>query len=464
MVPAWTKQLGLSGGGGWLRRVVLAIVCLGLTAGGMWCYFHFRAPAPVEPPNIKVDSGADSEVITAIARSRHMVLDDPRSGDAWGDLGMVFGAHGYESEADLCFAEAARLAPSDARWAYFRGVFASVHQPQLAIAAFRRAVAADPPNQEIRSVLRLRLAEALLGVGEVDEAQAIFSNENDRDPANPRAVFGLAQVALARGEQSDVKALLLKIENDPFARQRAALLLAAIAQESGHGEADRYANAAARLPPDPSWPDPYLIQLRSREVGLQGLLMEAESLEMAGQLNGAAQMLLELADSHPLPRVLVATAVVLAKLRDYTRAELFLRKCLSQDSKHTQGNYTLAVVLFEEATRPDSNLTLNERRSQLQESVGAAKQAISSKPDHGMAWLYLGRAHLELHEISSALEALEQATACRPEVCDTHLYLAEALAAKGDLVAAREQAKFALKLCSPGDTRPAKLTDRLAKD
>jgi tetratricopeptide (TPR) repeat protein len=425
-------------------------------------YWYLRPPLSPLPPDVPMEEGADPAVKAAMDRAHQAVVAQPRSVDAWGHLGMVFGAHGYEAEATACFVEAERLAPTDPKWPYFQGVYTAVHDPRAALAPLRRAVGIGTTDHEAMSSMRLRLAETLLAAGDVDAADAIFGEELARSPTDARSRYGLAQIAMLRGDRSAAKSQLLEIESNPFVRQKAAVLLSALSRETGDSRAGRYAEAARRLPPDPSWPDPYIVQLRSHEVGLQGLLTEAESLESSGQLAESARLLMELAESHPIPRVLVAAGIVLAKLRDYSRAEAILRKCLVQEPDHVQANYFLSVVLFERAQMPDAQKQPEARRALLEAAVRHAQAAASRKSDHGLAWLYLGRARLELGQVHGAIEALEQSVACRPEIGDTQLYLAEALFANGDLEGAQRCARVAEELAGPGDSRARQLLKDIA--
>lgn len=444
------------------RRARLAgLVTLLLIGGGAAWWFSRPVPyEPPEPPSFPAQDGADPAVVSATGEARAKVLANRRDGPAWGDLGMVFGAHGFESEADQCFAVAERLDPKDPRWPYFRGLFAAVSNPGDTAGHLRRALAANPPA-DARAAVRLQLAEVLFERQDVDAAEALFREELARAPDDPRARFGLAQIALTRGDRGAAREAFAALADNPYARARAAAQASALARADGDLDAARrFEERARRAGADPSWPDPYRVELRKKEVGQSGLLREVDALVAAGQTFRATELLLELVRDHPTPRLLVTAGIHLAKLRNFDRAEAVLRECLRQDPTNSQANYFLCVVLFERA----GQLAPHQRaEAQLlfRDAVKAGRAAVATKPDHGLAWLYLGRALLGTDEPVAAVEALRQAVACRPEFVDTHLHLAEALAATNERAEAVRSAQNAEKLAQPGDPRPRQLLDRL---
>lgn len=442
------------------RFFSVAFVVVLLLGGGAILRSYLRTPP--EPPVFPVQEGADPAVVDVVMKARQAVLADRKNAAAWGELGMVFGAHGYEPEADRCFVVAEELDSSEPRWPYYRGLFARVHHPDEAINHFRRTLATvNPSNAEAISAVRLRLAETLLEQQQIGEAEALFQKELAKWPDNPRARWGLAHIALIRGDHAAARASFQTLVGNPFARRRAASQAAALARADGDlTDALQNEEIARQGGNDPDWPDPYLQQLRKHEVGQRGLLQQVEALEAGGQLREATDLLLEMVQTDPKPRLLVTAGIYLAKLRDYSRAERMLRECLRKEPENAQANYFLTVVLFEQAAQLEPNRA-NDARTMLLDAVKAGRAAVAAKPDHGLAWLYLGRSLLGVGESAEAVLALRQAVACRPEILDTHLYLAESLAASGNHTEAIRSAQNAEKLARPGDTRPRQLLDRL---
>ncbi len=240
---------------------------LGLVAGAVGAWFWFPWPAPVDPPMPR--DITDTAVLSAVRQARQQVLDKPGSAAAWGRLAMILEAHFYEAAADRCFAEAARLDPSEPRWPYFRGLYALKQDPPGALLFLRQAVAADHPNPNHRSALRLRLAEALLEQGHLEEAEKLFRQEWSAKPGHPRTAFGLGLIALHRGENSAAEEYLQVARASPTARQPATAQLAALARARGdEAAAARLDQEAVPRPEDTLvWPDPFAKEVARLQVG-----------------------------------------------------------------------------------------------------------------------------------------------------------------------------------------------------
>ena len=98
-----------------LRHVPLLLGIVVLLGGAGAAWWYFTRSTPPEPPMVARD-GVDPELVEAIEAARRKVSAAPRSGSAWGELGMVLRAHGYEAEAEQCFAQAQQWEPKQAQW------------------------------------------------------------------------------------------------------------------------------------------------------------------------------------------------------------------------------------------------------------------------------------------------------------------------------------------------------------
>src|SRR5688572_7337466 len=76
----------------WRRAAVFGVVVL-TAVGAAWWYLRSGSITP-EPPAFPVQEGADPAVVGTVEKARQKVLAAPDSGIAWGELGMVFAAHG----------------------------------------------------------------------------------------------------------------------------------------------------------------------------------------------------------------------------------------------------------------------------------------------------------------------------------------------------------------------------------
>lgn len=444
------------------RRLLLVLGCaiLLLLIGGTWKWL--QRPRPPEPPDVSL-SGVEDEIRLAVTRAREAVLAEPSSARHWGRYGMVLRAHGYDVEADICFAEASKLDENDPRWPYYRGLHALLRDPGNALMYLRRANELHPHGSSEPSAVSLRLAEALLERNELDEAEAIFQAERTINTAEARTNYGLALVQIARGNARSAESHLMIAAPSPFARKKATSRLAVLARQRGNLEAaEKFERDARAMPEDRPWKDRFVTEYLDLQVGIQSRFLQAESLQAEGRLPEAARQLVALAESHPNPRTNVAAGIALAELGDFSAGERYLRACLELEPDHIQGNYFLAVTLFFQA---EKNWALESSRdsakAQYQECIRHARRCLERKPDHAFACQFLGRALLRLGDTAEGIRQLRLAVACKPELAESHIHLAEAEIANGDLAEARRSLSAAEQLAPAGDPRLQSLKNRL---
>ena len=293
-----------------IRRWVIVFCVLVLAGGG---FYFWRQNAPPEPPIIKL-SGSDPAIIKAVEAARAAVRSSPRSGRAWGRLGMVLSIHDILPEADLCFAQAERFEPREPRWPYLRGLARSGDDPGAALPSLQRAAerCGDLPAPH------LRLAELLIERGRFDEAEAEIKPVFQRDPHNARALLCLARLASSRGQPlAGLEYLRQSIQYAPDVKASYALL-GAIEQRSGNqaaaGEAFR---RAAQLPEAHVWPDPFLIEINQFRTGLAATADTAESWLKQGYVTNAVALMQQAVTQYP----------------DRMQAWLVLGRALSQAGK-----------------------------------------------------------------------------------------------------------------------------------
>jgi tetratricopeptide (TPR) repeat protein len=440
------------------RKIIFVVGMLGVAAvvAVGWQVTRAKPRPDVAPPEIQVD-GVDPLVVAAVHTARHRVLDDPQSASAWGEFGKLLLAHGFDSEADVCFREAGQLDPDDGRWPYYRGLYAASRDPRLAVSYFRQAVAGRQPEPGFTTVARLRLAETLLDKGDVDEAERLFKVEADSstEVMRARAAYGLGLVAVARGDSTGAGRYLTAAAASPFARTRASAQLARIARSQGDSAAaGRYEEAATRPPPDRAWPDPFVAEANRLRVGQQETLQKSDALVRRGRPAEAAELLIHLSNDSPNEQTLQATGAVLIQVGNFAQAEQALQGCLAIDPTHPQAHHLLAMAYFlhGEATRGRGDE--KGARELFRKAADHGLRATERKPDFASAYLYRGRALHDLGDFSGAIAALRKAVECRPEVADSHLYLGQALAAAGRIDEARASLKIAVELADPKDPRP----------
>jgi Flp pilus assembly protein TadD len=445
-----------------------ALLLLAGAAGAWW----WLRPAPVAPP---MPGGIeDPEVRRALERARQEVLDHPQSAAAWGHLGKLLLAHIFPGEADVCFAEAARLDPADPLWVYARGVLALLRDPEKPVTLLRQAVAAAAPGSKVRSAMSLQLAEALLERGDLVEAETLFRQEREREPRSARAAFGLGLIAADKGDEPAATKYLTIARDSPYARKKVRARLAALAQARGdHKAADAYQKLATELPDDPPWPDPLLDETATMRIGWRGRerlagQLERQSIdakteaEKRGLFVKAAEVYLEQLEVRPIVPAYIGAGLNLARLRDYERALPLLRKAVELEPDNASAHSALALALFARAEREwHTSPGSPQPKAWFWEAVEHARRATQQRPSLAAAYLYWGLSLKYLGELKSAVEPLRKGVACAPADRELQLGLGEVLLELGQLKEAEIHLTNALRLAPPNDPRPARALERL---
>ena len=107
----------------------------------------------------------------------------PRSAAAWGELGMILFAHDLYADAAPVLGRAEQLDAADPRWPYLQGLALLFSDPEAVLPCLQRAAARA--GRELAPTVRL--AEALLEQGQVEEAAQHFQRVLERQPDHPRA-------------------------------------------------------------------------------------------------------------------------------------------------------------------------------------------------------------------------------------------------------------------------------------
>ena len=426
-----------------------AVLTVGV-GGGLW--YRSRPLPPPEPPLLVAVEGADLAVMTRIERARQKLLAAPTSADAWGEYGMVLAAHDFTAESDRCFEQATRIDPDNPRWPYFRGIAIALRRPDVAVNYYRQALGCPVVSAKAATAMRLKLAESLLELQQYEESERLFQAEIPE----ARARYGLARIAWLRGDTAQARKELEVIRDVPFVKKRSAILLASIDQlEPPRDRSPVLGEDAAKLPDDPSWPDPYLEELKTHEVGRKALIARAQTLEAAGQIPAALDLMLSLIETDPDPQAMLIAGVLSAKLGQFPRSEAILRDALKRDPDDVYIRHYLAAVLIEQGQGKDD--------PRLIEALEQERQAVNRKPDFGMAWLTMGRIEQKRGNTMAAREAMQKAIRTRPDLMEAYLELAEI-----ELQAGRDRKEVeallgnAAKLAKPGEPRVSQLREKLS--
>jgi tetratricopeptide (TPR) repeat protein len=449
------------------RRRVLVVfsVSAGLLVLLLAAAFLWRQAPPAAPaaPEIPV-AGVDPELVAAIEAARTLVRQKP-SAAAWGDLGKLFRGCKFIEQAAVCFAEAERLEPANARWPYLRGEALRVRDPDAALPHLRHAVELADRGKDTAAAapMRRRLAEILLATGRYDEADGHLRRALEDDAADPSTHLGLGLLAYARDDLDESRAHLLLCLDSPFTRRRACAQMAVLAQRRDDpAAAEEYSRRARSLPPDSPWPDPLTAVSLRTLIGKSARFTFLDQLKRQRRYAEAVFLLQQMAEENPDYRVYVGLGENLAQLGRGEEAERALRLALREAPDNVNANYFLGKLLFARAEQSWKQPGEQDQAvAQFRAAADCVRQALAGKPDDRASYLLLGRSLKYLGERPQALDALRRAVECGPEDSDAHLYLGEALAEEGREDEARAQLEQAALLAGPDDPRPRQALEQL---
>jgi tetratricopeptide (TPR) repeat protein len=406
--------------------VLAAILVAGAGGWSAWQWYH--RPVPPEIP----DNISDPVVTETLQGARQQVLDKPRSARAWGRLGMVLHAHELVPEALECYRQAEQLDAADCRWPYYQGVLLKREQPAEAVPAFRRAL---PIAGKDWMEIQLALADLLLEMDRLAEAEAAYQEVLERQPANLTAHLGLGKAAQARGNWKESLPHLLRAVDGPETKKMAYRLLASVYmrlhQEDLAARAEVRAN---RLPMDMPREEPLRQQVRDLANGRQARLSESDRYFQRGEAQKSLEVAQELALKYPDDRW-VAQAVIrgLAATRDREGARRAIEAALQKWPEAVQIYFFKGQLLYGEADEQAATAGSQAAAIENYRAAGECFEKMTQlRPDDAQAHYNLGLCCKRTHDLAKAEAALRTALRLRPDYAEAHAALAELLMRWGD--------------------------------
>jgi tetratricopeptide (TPR) repeat protein len=387
---------------------IVAVTAVAGVAVGLAVWWWPRSAPALEPPLPDL-TDVDAEVVETIEAARERVQQQPRNGNTWGRLGMVFRAHDFGDEANRCFGEAERLDPGEPRWPYLQGLTLVMTAPDAGIPCLERAVerAGDVPLAP-----RLRLAEALLERGRLDDAQTHLIRARRRQPAEARVQLGLGRLAMLRGQWQTALEHLEYCLEDGHARKLAHALRAEALGRLGETEAARAAQQeAGRLPEDQAWPDPFVLEVLRLQCGLRFRLQQADDLFAAHRPDEAIDLLEQTMTRYPRS---AATRLKLGefsrKMGRLDRAEREFAETVRLDAESAEGWFLLGCM---------------QARDRPREAADSFRRTIRLKPDHTLAHFNLAHRLKQLGDRAGAADEFRAALRCQPDYAPARQELEE---------------------------------------
>ena len=423
-------------------------------------------------------SAMEPQVAAKIQASRQAVLEAPDSHEAWGKLGMVFQAHGLETEASECYRSAIELEPEELRWHYLLAHALRDVDREAALAQAERARKVAPGY----APTYLLQAELVEEENHVDLAMELYENALMGEPRSAMAEFGLGRLYLSKGElQASLRHLLRAAELAEDARAiRAAL--AQVYRGLGDREAAvRQARLAAELTDSIAINDPLHYRMRQESVSSLAELARAKAAAQAGDHRRAEaiyRQLLELrpgdADMHSRLGDTLARQNKMQAAKEQYLAVLDINPRIASalyglgNVLSFEKNYEEAALRYEQslAIGPNhvpslANLgSIRVYQGKLEEAEALFRRGLELDPESFECHRQMGQFMLLQRKPAEAVSHLEAALASKPDLGPLHVQLAAALAASRDFQGAWEHAREAERL---GATLPPHFLEALER-
>jgi tetratricopeptide (TPR) repeat protein len=431
----------------WYRSLwfqVLAALLVLLAGGGIYLRFHRAGP---EPPGVDRE-GIDPAVVAAVEHARQGVLRAPRSADAWGRLGMVFMAHEFRAQASFCLAQAEGLDLREPRWPYFQALtLLRAGDTEAALPKLEQAVALWGDE---RDTPRVWLAEILLSLRHLDEAEQHFRRLLKRMPGHPRAQLGLARLVYQRGDPRASLVYLDLPQKDQRTRKAACLLLAEVEHRLGNkAAAEQAQRRAAGLPEDRPWPDPIHDEITALRAGKDAWLAQARAFVSQGDDAAALALLQRTTNDYPdSDEAWLLLGQMFLIQKNPPAAERALRRATELAPRAHQNVFYLGTTLF--------------LRGDVAGAMACCRKAVELKPDFAPAHHVLGNCLVQTGKQAGAIDAYRAAVRCDLNLFEAHVALAGLLAENGQKAEAVVHARHAARL-RPSDPAVRQLEQRLGR-
>ncbi|MGB0135582.1 tetratricopeptide repeat protein [Dokdonella sp.] len=339
-------------------------------------------------------------------------------GIAWGRLGQWFDAYRYDDSAELCYANARLHDPEEARWPYYQGLIAvQIGDIDLANRRFSEAAqrAPDAPGPQVQ------LGDLALAQSQLEVAESRYRLALSLDADNPEALFGIAQIALAR---NDPKSARDTLEHLLVLQPNASQVHYSLALAWGQlGDRKRAARHMSKVPEENgdqvrlALNDPWINELLAIDVGAVALTRRAVQAVNRGQRVEAALLFGQAVTADPLgpdKRINYAKALIAVDQANSAIEQLERALALSKDQPESASRAHLALA----------SLYARQRRASLAEPHLFA--ALANDPGSVDGHIQLGRLRQAQgnHEAALAEYAtVRNMAGANAEVCFWHAAL-----------------------------------------
>lgn len=373
-----------------LKRISLALFIAPAVIAG-W-YFYYSAPLRKIPrPDLQALEAYPAE---KIRQAIQMVEKSPRSGKAWGRLGMVLFVHDFKREAISCYEQAIVYDPGQLNWHYYLGIALEEINNEAAIQQYTRAVAIDTGYLP----LRYRLGRALLTAGNSSEAAVQFQIVATRGKPELAAYghWALGEIAYAAGKLDSARHHLEQaVANLPELKEARSLLATVYEQlgdtEAAVAEREQLDFLPIRLPIE----DPLVARLEAQGASARWLGLLGKRRLDEGDVRAAIDFFEKQVRVRPDAEAYNNLGIAYQYANRHIDAASAFRKAIALKNDYAEAFNNLAVSLY----------SLGARRA----AEDSLRAAVAIKPRYTEPYLNLGTFALIEGETKKAAEIFSRA-------------------------------------------------------
>jgi len=381
---------------------------------------------------------ANPNVAIATSQLQKKVYENAKSDVAWGQYGEILMAHEWNSEALICFREAAKLNSREMRWPYFAAILLDRRSPNEAVEMYDVAAKLSPTY----APLYMRRANTLSRLNRSQEAEASLTLASEIEKNQPQPLVGLARIATVRGDWETANRFLEQAFQIAPKNREVLVELTRSRLILGNSPALSREEQAAILSDTKyeTMDDPIYQSINQREVAIRFAAMQADSMAAQGDLQKAAEGYAALIKQRP----------------DLARPRLNLASTFMAAGQIPLATFTLqeAVRLFPDDPIVHYSLSYALEASQQFAAARSEREiAVRLKPDYAQAHFALGLSAERDGDIEQSIQSYKRAIQSDTRLAQAHLALGLVYQKIGQLDDAIAEMNAAVRL-TPGDKIP----------
>ena len=374
------------------------------------------AQTPPPLPHLPLDTYPNA-MRQEVERAQAEAKARPADAEAVGALARLLHTWEQWRTAHDAYTRAGALAPRVFDWPYLDGcVLQRLARPAEAAARLRDALAISPDYLPAR----VKLAEALLDSGKIEESRHLFAALMKDSAAEPAALFGTGRIAALEGRHDDAvryfERAVARFPSWGAAHYSLALSLRAL------GRRDEAARALERhVQYGPRWPaieDRVLAGVTALRDDAGARLRRGRALGDAGDVPGAIAEYEAVLERDPSLALAHESLLKLyGRAKEWTKAEAHYRAAVASGFNLADVHYDYGVLLG--------------MQEKWDLSAEAYRQAIAVNPQHAQAYNNLGLILERTRQFDAALEMYRRAVESQPTFRLARLNTGRALVALG---------------------------------